>query len=280
MMTCTYALSATVSAPALLWTGLQGNYDFVDDQPSGLADMNIVGAGLNSGLFVTHNDNGPLSLTDGTFGFRLRLDAPGGNKNNPKYERAAYIGIDADFNDTIDVFIGVNFSGSKQELGIYAPGSGLNNSPDNTSVGALVKSYTVNSSTYSYRAVNYLTDGGTTNDLNPANGQNDYYLTVMVNFADIVSYLSEKGILITDQSPLRFVAMTSNNGNNLNADIAGISGSANAANTWSQTGAFTQAVNANGIAVSGATITIPEIRSAMMLQVGALLLLLRRNRDR
>jgi uncharacterized membrane protein len=103
-----------------------------------------------------------------------------------------------------------------------------------------VTSYTVNSSNYSYSEANYLVDGGTTNDLNPGKkGVNDYYLSVLVNFADIVSYLSGKGILITDQSPLRFVATTSNNGNNLNQDIAGINGSANTASSWSSSGGFT-----------------------------------------
>jgi hypothetical protein len=109
LMSCTVGIGATVSAPSTLWSALQGNFDFADDQPSGQADTNIVGLGTDYGLFVTQNDNGPLSLTDGTFGFRLRLDAPGGNKNSTKYEKAAYLGIDADFNDTIDVFIGLNF---------------------------------------------------------------------------------------------------------------------------------------------------------------------------
>lgn len=268
------ALSATVSAPSGEWTPLAGNYDFFDDLQPGHPDTNIVGSGTDYGLFVTHNENGPASDTDGTFGFRLRLDGPGGNKNDTKYTRAAYLGIDADFNDSLDVYVGLNFSGSRQELGLYAPGPGANNSPGSTSVESTpFKTYAVNPDNFNYRPVDNPRDGGTTNDLNPdSKGGTDYYLSVLVDFADIVSYLSEKGIIINDSSPLRFVAATSTQGNNLNEDIAGIRGDGNSTSTWTELGVFTDKVTASGT-------VIPEPQSGLLAIGGLALACLRRRRE-
>ena len=234
-----------------------------------------MGQGTDYGLFVTLNDNGNLSNTDGSLGFRLRLDGPGGNKNSTKYERAAYLGIDADFNDSIDVFIGVNFSGSKQELGIYSAGSGANNSPDSLSIEKTpIKTYPISSSNYNYRAVDYETDGGTTNDLNPGKkGEPDYYLSMLVDFSDIVSYLTGKGIKITDKTPLRYIAATSTQGNKLNADIAGVNGKTESGSTWTELGVFSETVTA-----AGNVILVPEPGSILLLVLGATLPLLRRVR--
>lgn len=270
---CTHA--ASVSAPSTQWTALMGNYDYLDDQQTGLPESDIVGRGTDYGLFVTHNDNGPASATDGTFGFRIRLDAAGGNGKETKYTRAAWLGIDADFNDTIDVFIGVNMSGSKAVLGIFAPGEGRNKSPNSTSVDtrAAYKTYEIDESNYDYRAVDYLTDGGTTNDLNPGKkSEPDYYLSVLVDFGDIVSFLAERKISITDQSPMRFVSATSTQGNKLNQDIGGIRGGENADISWSGTGGLTETVTANGIAV------IPEPSVAFLAILGGILAALRRSR--
>jgi len=259
------AHAATVSAPSLQWTVLQGNYDFIADQQTGQPPGDIVGVGTNYGLFVTHNDNGAASKTDGTFGFRLRLDGPDSQGNPSQFQRAAWLGIDADFNDTLDVFIGVNRSGQANSLGIFAPGTGANNSPSTTTISSTAyRSYVIGTSTFDYRPVNFLTDGGTTNDVNSAvsKPEPDYYVSVMVDFADIVSFLSTKGILINDSSPLRFVAATSTQGNAFNQDIGGVNGGLNSTVLWSQTGAYTAFVTANG------NITIPEPAPALLLLFG------------
>jgi hypothetical protein len=259
------AHAASVSAPSTQWTALQGNYDFLGDQQTGQPAGDIVGVGTNYGLFLTHNNNGPASNTDGTFGFRLRLDARDSNATPSQFQRAAWLGIDADFNDTIDVFIGVNLSGNQNSLGIFAPGTGANNSPSTTTISSTAsKAYAIGTSSFNYRPVNFPTDGGTTNDVNSAvsKPEPDYYVSVMVDFADIVSFLSTRGILINDSSPLRFIATTSTQGNSFNQDIGGVDGGLNSTVLWSQTGAYTAFVTANGI------ITIPEPEPALLLLFG------------
>ena len=162
------AQAATVSESSDSWFGLVGAFDFIEDQQTGQPAGDALGDSANGdfGLLVTYNAG--LTSTDGTFGFRMRLDAPGGNKNSIAYSSAAFLGIDADGDDSIDVFIGVNFSGNKTDLGIFDPGIGVNTGPSNTSIDSTpVLAYALSGSNYDYRPVNYLTDGGTTNDLNP-----------------------------------------------------------------------------------------------------------------
>ncbi len=228
-----------------------GNYDYLADQQTGVASGDIVGEGTNYGLLVTFNDNGSTSNTDGTMGFRLRLDAAGGPTNKPAFDRAAWIGIDADINGSVDVFLGLNFSGSATDLGIYSPGIGANTSPNTTSISTTAYApYTISSSNYDYRLVNFSTDGGTTNDVTTTSaGDPDYYVSFMVPFADVAAFLATKSIIITDQTPLRYVSATSTQANSLNQDLGGVNGGVNSTTTWTDLGGFTQVVNAGGTPV-------------------------------
>jgi hypothetical protein len=200
---------------------------------------------------VTFNDNGSTSHTDGTLGYRLRLDDSGGPTNKPAFDRAAWIGIDADLNGSIDVFLGLNFSGSATDLGIYAPGTGANTGPSTTSISSTASySYAISSSNYDYRLVNSATDGGTTNDVTTTTtGDPDYYVSFQVPFADVAAFLATRSINITDQSPLHYVSATSTQANSLNQDLGGVNGGVNSTSTWSQIGGFTQTVYASGTVV-------------------------------
>jgi hypothetical protein len=234
-----------------LWTPMLGDFDYIADQQTGAASGDIVGVGTNHGMSVTFNDLGNTSTTDGNLGFRLRLDAAGGPTNKPAFDRAAWIGIDADINGSIDAFLGVNLSGSNTDIGIYAPGIGANNSPNTTSIDSTAyRSYVLSSTNYNYRLVNYLFDGGDTNDVTTTTtGDPDYYVSFMVPFADVVSYLATKSISITDQSSLRYVSATATQANSLNQDLGGVNGGVNSNVLWSDLGGFTDTVNASGTVV-------------------------------
>ncbi|WP_367874271.1 hypothetical protein [Luteolibacter sp. Populi] len=268
------ASAASVSAPSTEWTQLAGNYDYLADQQTGQPAGDIVGVGNNAGFFTTFNDNGSASATDGTLGFRLRLDAAGGNDKNPSFDRVAWVGVDADGNGSVDAFLGLGNQGNSSSLGIYAPGSSANTSPNTTSIAASASfSYAIGASNYNYRAVDYLTDGGTSNDATTAtSGDADYYLSFLVPFNDLVSYLATKNINISDQSPLRYVVATSTQHNSLNQDLGGVNGGINSTSTWTELGGFSQTTNAMGTVV-------PEPSA---FAIGASLLLLgalRRRRD-
>ncbi|WP_035603611.1 hypothetical protein [Haloferula sp. BvORR071] len=267
--------AATVSSASSSWTALAGNYDYLADQQTGQPASDIVGSGTNGGFFTTFNNNGSASSTDGTLGFRIRLDEADGNKNNPAWSAILWVGIEANGDNAIDVFLGVGMQGSTPVMGIYAPGGQANTSPSTTSIASSATySYTRDANNYSYRPVNYLTDGGTTNDATPSTtGDPDYYLSFMMPFADIVGFLkNNKSINITDQSSLRYVVATSTQTNSLNQDLGGVNGGVNSAQTWSQLGGFSQTVNASGN-------TIPEPSSFVMIAPLTLLAALRRRRN-
>ena len=272
----TFALAATVSSPSTEWMAVQGDFETTTDVKNNDASVNVVGQGENHGFFVTSNPSVTPLAPFGTFGFRLRLDeAAVSNKNETKFDSAVLLGIDADFNDTIDVFISLDYSKKDPVLALYAPDDKrANNSPKTSRTDKdPFKQYVVTSENFDYRAVDYLTDGGTTNDLNPnGNGEQDYYVSVMVDFEDIVTYLSGEGILITDTSSLRFVAGTSRQGDKFDVDIAGIDGGTNSGDSWSELGGFSQSMNRESF------LSIPEPSNAVLTAAGVMLLLLRRKR--
>jgi hypothetical protein len=232
------------------WTPMLGNFDYHIDQQTGQSDGDIVGGtGQNYGYLVAFNKNGDVSSIDGTLGFRVRLDDHGGNKNNPQPTNVIWVGIDANSDGNLDVFLGANFQGNNSQLEIRAPEDGENISPSTTTISnSPYKTYTLDTiedvtpANFSYRPVDFLTDGGTTNDLTQTtSGDPDYYLSFMIPFADIVAFLGSLSnpINITDTSPLRFVAATSTQTNSLNQDIGGVSGGVNSTTTWNAIGAFT-----------------------------------------
>lgn len=212
------------------------------------------------------NDSGDASDTDGTLGFRVRLDESGGNNNNPAYTNVLWVGIDANLNGAIDVFLGANFQGNSSQFEIRAPGNGANTSPNTTTIAnSTFRSYAIDTiedatpANFSYRPVNFLSDGGDTDDVTQnTTGDIDYYLSFMIPFADIVQFLGElqSPIQITDKSPLRYVVATSTQVNSLNQDIGGVSGGVNDSRTWVEIGGFTNPV-----------VPVPEPSGSMLLLV-------------
>lgn len=255
------------------WISLGANYDFGNDQQTGVAASDIVGTATDPGFFTSFDNAGTASLTDGFLGFRVRLDDHGGNNNNIAFGRDLWIGIDANLDGKLDVFLGLNMQGSASEIGIYATGTGANISPKTTSVASSAyKSYTPSASNYNYRAVNYLTDGGTTNDIGAGNkAEPDYYVSFLVAFADVVSFLNGKSISINQNTSLRYVLATSTQANSLNEDLGGIKGSVNSASTWSSLGGFSPTISAAGQ-------FIPECSTSLLAMGSMLGLLFNRRR--
>jgi hypothetical protein len=243
--------AAGVGDTSLQWQALPGNYDFLQDQQTGDPSSDIVGDNNNPGFFTTFNSNGLASNTDGTLGFRIRLDARGGQDKKPAFDRVVWVGTDADLNGSLDVFFGANFQGSNQEISIRDAGSGLNTSPNTTSVSntpAFI--YTPAALNYDYRMVNYLLDGGTLNDVTSGGTEgNDYYVSFMIPLQDMVTFLAGKGVNITDSSPLRYVLATSSQPNSLNQDLGAIQGSLTSTSTWVELGGFTPVISASGVLV-------------------------------
>ena len=148
--TCFSFATLLISGPTTAWTPIlygPGNVpDDVDDEQTGFKESELVG-NLSHASFYTQFDNGGTpSLTDGTLAFRIRLAE---NQSQATFDRAAFVGLDADLDGDLDLFDGVNNSGSADSIAIWSPGTGLNISPNTTSIQSpALQTYTQTTGNY------------------------------------------------------------------------------------------------------------------------------------
>jgi hypothetical protein len=238
------------------WIAISGNYDYLSDQQTGQPSSDIVGGSGGSyntydAGFFTNWDPGTASNTDGTLGFRVRLDDHDGN-NTPAYNGFLWVGIDADTNGSVDVFVGVDKQGNSSKIAIYDAGSGSNNSPSTTTIAqnSYYSADAVSGTNYSYREVNYLNDGGTTNDITTGtSGDIDYYISFTLDFDQIVSFLNTQGISINDSTPMRYVVASATQGQSLNQDLGQLPKDFDGIQTWEQLGGFSPTMTPTGAVV-------------------------------
>ena len=170
-----HASMVDVTAPTTSWTIItyaNNNPDPSTDQQTGSEEGDIVGNALHPSFYTMFGDGGTPSTTDGTLAFRIRL---GADVNPSGFKTALFVGIDANKDGAIDLFVGVNNSGAADTIGIWNPGAGLNISPNTTTiVSTPLRTYTQTATNYNWMAVNLTNDPtvGTATDLD-GGGQND-----------------------------------------------------------------------------------------------------------
>jgi hypothetical protein len=98
--------------------------------------------------------------------------------------------------------------------------------------------------------------------------ENDYFLSFVVPFADLLAQLDPGGLLgLNQNSAFQYVIGTSSQANSFNQDISGPDKSElKSTLTWDQIGANTVPLSASGI------ILTPEPSSGLLLGLGLLLL--------
>lgn len=254
-----------VTSPTSGWTAIlypNNSPDPSNDQQTGTSEGDVVGNALHPSVYTAFGDAGTPSLTDGTLAFRIRL---GGDLSPAGFKTAAFVGIDANADGAIDLFIGINNSGSADTIGIWNPGAGANTSPNTTTmVSTPLVSYTQTVANYSWLPVNATIDPsvGTATDLD-GGGQNDYFLTFSIPFADVKLQLAVRGIAGIDQnSGFSYVVATATQANSLNQDLNGVGKNYDGAATWSSLGAVTYATSPAGF------IQVPETGTPALLVLG------------
>jgi hypothetical protein len=168
-----------------------------------------------------------------------------------------FVGIDANGDGKIDLFVGVCNSGSANAVGIWNPGNGLNVSPSTTSmVSPPIVSYVETASNYNWTRLSSTIDPtvGTATDIN-GDTQPDYFLSLSVPFADVLTQLAAEGITVNQNSTFSYVIATATQDNSLNQDLNGVNGGVNSSLTWAQLGAISDPLTAGGIAV------VPEVNA-------------------
>jgi large repetitive protein len=244
--------------------------DYVLDQQTGSEEGDIVGesgSGDLSGAYIAFNPG--TTPTNGFFGFRVRV---GADVSPPGYKSEMHVGIDANGDGRLDVFLSVDNSGVGSFLRIFAAGNGQNISPSTTTISNTpLFTYSEVASNYDFEAVTATIDPrilSSTNS-NPLDldrqGNNDYFLSFFFPFSDVVSALKTVGVTntITTNTLFRFVVASSTQPNSLNQDINGLNGGVNSTNSYTNTTGITPPVSIDGQTnrapvVANDTSTTPE----------------------
>lgn len=249
--------SVTTDWTAILYPSSPVVPDPSSDQQTGSKESDIVGNSSHPALFARFYNGGTPSLTDGQLAFRLRLAE---EANPPGYSGAAFIGINGNTDAALDLFIGVNNSGSTAHVGIWRAGSGANISPSTTSiVTPPMFSYALTAANYSWTPVNATIDpSAQTFDVDNG-GLTDRFLSFVVPFADVVSSMALVGVAnFNENSIVTYVAATATQANSLNQDLNGVNGGVNSSSTWAVLGALSTAY-------SSSLAQVPEPTSLMLL---------------
>jgi len=231
--------------------------DFSGDQQTGSSEGDIVGDFSNPSLYLGYYNGGTTNIfTDGQLAFRFRL---GGDKSPAGYKGVAVIGMDLNRDGTLDLFAGVNNSGSTPMIGLWWAGSGANSTPNSTSVSSTpTYSYTETAANYSWMPVSLANDpSATTTDVDGGGGT-DYFLSFTISFSDLVSMATNVVPRFNESSLVNFVAITGTQLNSLNQDINGVNGGINSSLTWNDLGAFSQTYTGGG------ELAVPEPSSAAL----------------
>ncbi|HLZ53900.1 MAG TPA: hypothetical protein VKS19_05425 [Verrucomicrobiae bacterium] len=222
------------NSPTTQWVPiLYGNNiagDLSSDQQNGGAELDVVGNQSEPSFY--------LQYSSGYLGFRLRL---GADKNPPGFGGCAFVGLDVNRNGALDLFVGVNNQGNRDQIGIWQPGPGANTSPGTTSVGTLFQTYAETSLTYDFTPITPALDPTASNfDLN-GDGNTDQFLTFYVPLTDVTAALAARNMTFTASSLTDLMAITATQPNNLNGDINDVNGGIGSSSSWTQLGALSQA---------------------------------------
>ena len=249
------AADIIINGPEADWISVQYGIDEpITDQQAGGSEPDLIGSASDPSFYVQFDDLGTPSLEDGTLAFRLRLAE---DKNPAGYKGALFIGIDANGDGAIDIFAGVDNSGSSSDIGLWDSGTGANTSPSTTSIASSPSvSYTQTSDNYKWGDVDLNNDADASSYDIDGGGKTDQFLSFSIDFQDLVDELAVAGITINENTGLSFVAGTATQNNSINSDLNGVNGGINSTSTWTSLGAISSPVS------------IPEPSTMLLLGIG------------
>lgn len=245
------------------------------DQQTGSEEGDIVGNATHGSLYTAFDNGGtPGNLTDGEIGFRVRV---AGDANPGGLKTVIWVGIDVNSDGKVDLFAGAL---EDARIGYYPAGNSANTSPNTTSINSSAPYHQVvtSATNFNFSAVTAANDPTAANfNLDQGTGgggiHNDQFVSFKLAFAPLVTAVNGMNLLglntFNENTPLRFIAATSNNANVLNMDLNGVNGGTKSNTSWTDLNGFTKTFTSNGTA-------IPEPSCLLLISLAGLLLGIRR----
>lgn len=236
------------------------------DQQTGGQEGDLVGDASHPAFYTQFDDAGTSDLTDGTLGFRIRLNQA---KNDAKmtFNQILFVGMDANLDGVLDLFVGVlNSPSGSGNLAVWLPGTGANDGPSTTSIVSppqVVFEEEINGN-YHFGLVDLVSDPDATSFA--LGGGANVFLSFSFDFHAIVTNLSNVGVSIDENSGINYVMATATQDNALNIDINGINGGTGSTLTYGELGAASDTFAPTGDA-------IPEPAVMALLSLGSFSLL-------
>jgi hypothetical protein len=258
------------------WTAIMfgASQDPQGDSQAQAADTDIVGDASHGSLYTIFDDNGTVTTGDDSLLFRIRIDNP---TSSTYFGGVTAVGIDANGDGKVDLFMSVDGRNNGQVLRLMDPGTGQNISPNTTSMSPLPTGWLANNGVYSFTSANYLVAGVSAsndphwtgdNDLGN-DGNQDAFVTWRIPIADLATVLAKAspvdrngaygprgagGIAgFTKDTAIRYVSFTATQAGPINGDLNGAGRSYDKNSTFASLGTFTASMSAsNPISASDA----------------------------
>ncbi|MCW2242495.1 VCBS domain-containing protein [Azospirillum canadense] len=273
-------LMANILPGSAGWTPLmQGTlFDPNNDTQAKAADTDLVGDTAHAVLYGAYDNNGtPDNPNDDFLAFRIRIDNP---TSSTEFGGVAVIGIDANQDGRIDLFLAVDGRNNTQAVRILDPGTGLNNSPNTTTTSALPAGWLANNGVYSFTATNYsvaavsaANDPQWTGNTDLGNdGKTDVFVSFKIPMADIAAVMTKPsatdrngnvgprgttGIAgFTKDTTVSYVLMTETQPGPINGDLGGVGANYDKNLTFAQLGAITGPMTPSNPLAVGQSVTI------------------------
>ncbi len=255
------------------------NFDPQGDSQAGAADTDLVGDATHAALYAAFDNGGTTGTGDDYVLFRIRVDNP---TSSTTFGGVAVIGIDANLDGRIDLFFAVDGRNNSQRVQLFDPGTGLNNSPSNTTTSPLPAGWLPNNGIYPFTASNYSVNAVSAatdpnwngvSDLG-GDGKTDVFVTFKVPLADVATVLAipspidRSGVVgprgttgiqgFDENTPVRYVLMSQTQPGPINGDLGGVGASYDKNATFEQLGSFTAPMSMADPIPAGATLTVAE----------------------
>lgn len=269
-----HAEAALVDSASNVWNPvLYATSEASLDQKSGQSSLDIVGNANTPSFYIKFDNGGTSDLTDGILAFRVRLNSVK-NENHPAYDRVLQIGIDANQDGALDLFVGVDHSANHDYNAIWQAGLNANTSPDTFSVDTTpVLTYaSILGDNYQFAAVTALLDPDAQTFDADGGGKTDWFLSFSINFNDIVTQLGARNITVDQNTHFGYVVSTALKSDAAQQDILGVDSSLSSALNWNDLGASSVPITPVG--------AMPEPNTSALIGIGFLGLLIRRHLSR